>query len=167
MRLVQQLEKTDPLNTMLHVYWLPTMRGSAELAQGHADRAIGVLEETTPYDLAGVLPLGILYPVYVRGQAYLQLHNGTAAAAEFQKLIDHPGIVQNFVIGSISRLGLARALAMQAETTQGDEAAVYRSKALAAYKDFLTLWKDADEDVPLLLAAKREEARLRAPNAAR
>jgi tetratricopeptide (TPR) repeat protein len=167
MRLVQQLEKTDPLNTMLHVYWLPTMRGSAELAQGHADRAIGVLEETTPYDLAGVLPLGILYPVYVRGQAYLQLHNGTAAAAEFQKLIDHPGIVQNFVIGSISRLGLARALAMQAERAQGDEAAVYRSKALAAYKDFLTLWKDADEDVPLLLAAKREEARLRAPNAAR
>ena len=166
MRLVQQLEKTDPLNTVLHVYWLPTMRGAAELAQGHAEQAIGVLQETTPYDLAGALPLGILYPVYVRGEAYLQLHNGAAAAAEFQKVIDHPGIVQNFPIGSLSRLGLARALAMQAQSSHGEEAANYRAKALTAYSEFLTLWKDADADVPALVAAKREEARVRAANAA-
>jgi len=162
MRLVQQLEKGDPLNTVLHVYWLPTMRGAAELAQGHPDQAIGTLEETTPYDLGGMLPLGIMYPVYVRGLAYLQLHNGAAAATEFQKVIDHPGIVQNFPIGALSRLGLARALAMQAESVHGDGAGAARTKALKAYADFLTLWKDADADVPVLIAAKREEARLRA-----
>lgn len=162
MRLVQKLERSDPLNTMLHVYWLPTMRGAAELAQGHPDQAIGTLVETIPYDLAGTLPLGILYPVYIRGLANLRLHNGAGAATEFQKLIDHPGIVQNFPIGALSRLGLARALAMQAESSHGDDAAAARTKTLKAYADFLTLCKDADADVPALVAAKREEARVRA-----
>ena len=108
-----------------------------------------------------MLPLGIMYPVYVRGLADLELHNGAAAATEFQKVIDHPGIVQNFPISALSRLGLARALAMQAESSHGDDSVSAREKALRAYADFLTLWKDADADVPVLIAAKREEARIR------
>jgi eukaryotic-like serine/threonine-protein kinase len=160
MRLVQHLEKTDPLNTILHVYWLPTMRAAAEVSAGQSAKAVDTLQATTPYELGGPLPLGILYPVFVRGQAYLALGNGEAAALEFQKVIDHPGIVQNFVIGATSRLGLARALALQAKSVRGDQAEPARKKALAAYEDFLKLWKDADPDVPLLIAAKKEEDRI-------
>ena len=91
----------------------------------------------------------MMYPVYVRGQAYLLLHQGRAAAAEFQKFLDHRGVVVNCPLGALARLGLARAYAMQ-----GDAA-----KAKAAYQDFLTLWKDADPDIPILIAAKGEYAR--------
>ncbi|HST12822.1 MAG TPA: hypothetical protein VLL05_20765 [Terriglobales bacterium] len=161
MRLAQQLEKTDPLNTILQVYWLPTMRGAIEVSEGSPAKAVETLQATSPYELGGPLPLGILYPVYVRGQAYLALGDGPNAAVEFQKMIDHPGIVQNFVIGSLSQLGLARALVLQAKTAQGGEAVQYRTKALAAYQDFFTTWKEADPDVPVLLEARREEAVLR------
>jgi tetratricopeptide (TPR) repeat protein len=91
-----------------------------------------------------------LCPAYVRGQAYLMLHDGKAAAAEFQKFIDHRGVVVNFPWGALARLQLARAYAMQ-----GDIA-----KAKAAYQDFLTLWKDADSELPVLIAAKAEYAKL-------
>ena len=91
-----------------------------------------------------------MYPAYVRGQAYLVAHNGIAAAAEFQKLLDHRGIVLNFVTGSLAHLQIGRAYAMQ-----GDPA-----KAKAAYQEFLTLWKDADPDVPILKQAKVEYAKL-------
>jgi len=165
MKLVQQLEKTETLNTILQVYWLPTMRGAIEVSDGHPAKAIAALEATSPYELGGPLPLGILYPVYVRGLAYLDQGDGARAAVEFQKMIDHVGIVQNFVIGSLSRLGLARALALQAGAAEGDEAAQLRQKALAAYQEFLTIWKDADPDVPALVAAKKEEARLRGASA--
>ena len=93
---------------------------------------------------------GTLYPAYVRGQAYLTAHNGTAAAAEFQKLVDHRNIVVNFPLGALSHLGLARASAIS-----GDSA-----KAKTAYKEFLTLWKDADPDIPLLKQAQAEYAKL-------
>jgi predicted Zn-dependent protease len=91
-----------------------------------------------------------LCPVYLRGEAYLMLHDGSRAAAEFQKFIDHRGLVRNFPWGALARLGLARAYALQ-----GDKA-----KARAAYRDFLTLWKDADPDIPILKEAKTEYANL-------
>jgi len=110
----------------------------------------------------GTLELGqtsftsiVLCPAYVRGQAYLMLHNGNAAAAEFRKFIDHRGLVANFSWGAMARFGLARAYALNAAQ---DPAA--RDKASAAYQDFLTLWKDADPDVPVLLQAKAEYAKL-------
>jgi eukaryotic-like serine/threonine-protein kinase len=91
-----------------------------------------------------------LYPVYVRGEAYLAAHQGTEAAAEFQKILDHRGIVVNGPIGALAHLQIGRAFAMQGDTT----------KAKAAYQDFLTLWKDADPDIPVLIAAKSEYAKL-------
>jgi hypothetical protein len=91
----------------------------------------------------------ILCPVYLRGETYLRLQVGSAAAAEFQKFIDHRGMVANFPWGALARLGLARAYAIQGDT----------AKARAAYQDFLTLWKDADPDVPILKQAKTEYAR--------
>jgi hypothetical protein len=94
--------------------------------------------------------LGILTPIYVRGEAYLALSNGEQAATEFQKFIDHRGAVINSLEGALARLGLARAYAMQGDTV----------KAKAAYQDFLTLWKDADPDIPILIAAKAEHAKL-------
>jgi hypothetical protein len=93
---------------------------------------------------------GTLYPPYVRGQAHLELHQGKEAAAEFQNFIDHRTVVINFPLASLARLGLARAYAMQGDTT----------KARAAYQDFLTLWKDADPDIPILKQAKAEYAKL-------
>jgi hypothetical protein len=91
-----------------------------------------------------------LYPAYVRGQAQLMAHNGAAAASEFQKVLDHRGIVVNFVTGSLAHLQIGRAYAMQGDT----------AKAKVAYKDFLTLWKDADSDIPILKQAKAEYAKL-------
>jgi hypothetical protein len=98
-------------------------------------------------DLANYTPL---YPVFVRGESYLAAHQGSDAAAEFQKIIDHRGIVLNEPIGALAHLGLARAYTMQGDT----------AKAKAAYQDFLTLWKDADPDIPIFIAAKAEYAKL-------
>jgi hypothetical protein len=92
----------------------------------------------------------VLCPVYLRGEAYLMLHDGTHAAAEFQKFIDRRGVVMNFPWGALARLGLARAYAVQGNTV----------KARVAYKDFLTLWKDADPDIPILKEAKAEYAKM-------
>ena len=96
------------------------------------------------------LQLGTMYPAYIRGQAQLIAHNGSAAAAEFQKFIDHRGITINFPLGALARLGLARAYALSGNT----------AKSRAAYQDFLTLWKDADPDIPILKDAKAEYAHL-------
>jgi DNA-binding winged helix-turn-helix (wHTH) protein/tetratricopeptide (TPR) repeat protein len=149
--LIDELEKSSPSNTMLKLYWLPTINASIELSKGNSSQALTYLEPTAPYEMGlGDMFINYVYPAYVRGQAYLLAHNGSAAAAEFQKLLDHRGIVLNFVTGSLARLGLARAYAMQGDTT----------KARAAYQDFLTLWKDADPDVPVLKEAKAEYAKL-------
>ena len=103
-----------------------------------------------------------LYHVYVRGEAYLAAGQGSAAAAEFRKILDHKGIVWNCWTGAMSRLGAARANALQARTSQGADADAARVRALAAYKDFLTLWKGADPDIPILKEAKAEYAKLAA-----
>ena len=91
-----------------------------------------------------------LYPAFARGEAYLATHQGTEAAVEFQKILDHRGVVCNLIIGALARLGLARAYTLSDDT----------AKARAAYQDFLTLWKDADPDIPILIAAKAEYAKL-------
>jgi eukaryotic-like serine/threonine-protein kinase len=129
--LVGELEKKYPLNTVLKLYWLPSINAAVALSTGNSSQATVDLETAAPYDLASPPPLqmGTLYPAYLRGQAYLLAHNGSAAAAEFQKLLDHRGIVVNFVTGSLAHLQIGRAYAMAGDT----------AKAHAAYKDFLTL----------------------------
>jgi eukaryotic-like serine/threonine-protein kinase len=107
-----------------------------------------------------VANISCLYHLYVRGEAYLAAGQGSAAAAEFQKIIDHDGIVWNCWTGALAHLGVGRANALQAKTLQGADADAARVRALAAYKDFLTLWKDADPDIPILKEAKAEYAKL-------
>jgi len=149
-KLVAQLERTAFTNTMLKRYSLPTIDGAIEISRSNPSQAILDLEVAMPYELGGTLTFSYLYPAWVRGQAYLAARNGTAAAVEFKKLINHPGIVLNQPTGSLAHLQLGRAYAME-----GDSA-----KARAAYEDFLTLWKDADPDIPILKQAKSEYARL-------
>ena len=139
--LVEELEKSYPAYALLKLYWLPTINAAIEISKGHSSQALVYLEAAAPYELGEV---GNLYPAYLRGQAYLLAHNGTAAAAEFQKLLDHRGIVLNFVTGSLAHLQVGRAYAMTGDST----------KAKAAYQDFLTLWKDADPDIPILKASQ-------------
>jgi hypothetical protein len=105
-------------------------------------------------------PIACLYPVYVRAEAHLGLREGQLAATEFQKILQHRGIVQNCLLGALAHLGEARANALQSRTSQGADAGLARTRALAAYKDFLTLWKDADPDIPILKQAKAEYAKL-------
>ncbi len=148
--ILEALEKSEPTNTYLKVYWFPVIEASIAMAQQAPDRAIVALEPALPYELGGPPPGTSMYPAYIRGLAYLAQKNGPAAAAEFQKFLDHPGIVQNFLLGSLAHLQLARAYAVSGNT----------AKAKAAYQDFLTLWKDADPDIPILKDAKAEYARL-------
>jgi DNA-binding winged helix-turn-helix (wHTH) protein/tetratricopeptide (TPR) repeat protein len=152
-QLAAQLNKNFPMSTMLQGYWLPTIRAAIELNRGNATKAIELLQGAAPYELAVSTPseLGTMYPVYVRGQAYLLAHKGKEAAGEFQKIIDHPGVVLNFPLGALARLGLARAYALQGDT----------AKSPVKYQDFFTLWKDADPDVPVLREAKAEFAKLK------
>ncbi len=150
--IVEELEKTHPSDTVLKVYWLPIVKAAIELNANNSAQALVSLEAAAPYELGQPpqLLLGTLYPAYVRGQAQLMGHNGIAAATEFQKFLDHRGITINFPLGALAHLGLARAYAMQGNT----------AKARAAYQDFLTLWKDADPDIPILKEAKVEYAKL-------
>jgi len=132
--------------------WLPTIRAAVALERKDPNRAVELLKDASAIEL-GQATSGLsiyLCPAYVRGEAYLVLRDGTAAAAEFQKFINHRGVVVNFPWGALARLGLARAYAMQGDT----------AKAKAAYQDFLTLWKDADSELPVLIAAKAEYAKL-------
>jgi serine/threonine protein kinase/tetratricopeptide (TPR) repeat protein len=151
-RLVEKLEKNYPSNTMLKSYWLPTVNAAIELREGDSSQALALLEAAAPYELGWPPPLqpGTLYPAYLRGQAYLLAHDGVAATAEFQKLLDHRGIVANFPTGALARLGYARACVLQGNT----------ANARIAYQDFLSLWKNADPDVPILKQAKAEYAKL-------
>jgi len=126
---------------------LPTIRAQLALNRDDSSKAIEILQTARPYELSDD---GGLYPIYVRGEAYLAAHQGKEAAAEFQKILDHRGIVLNSPIGALAHLGLARAYAMLGDT----------AKAKAAYQDFLTLWKDADPDIPIFIAAKAEYAKL-------
>jgi eukaryotic-like serine/threonine-protein kinase len=150
--IVEEMEKNYPSDTMLKVYWLPTIKAAMELNGNNSTQAVVFLEAAAPYELGTPfqLQLGTMYPAYIRGQAQLMAHNGSAAATEFQKFLDHRGITLNFPLGALAHLGLARAYAVQGNTV----------KAKAAYQDFFALWKDADPDIPILIAAKSEYAKL-------
>ncbi len=149
-KLIAQLDKTAFTNTLLKFYCLPTINAAMEISKGNPSQAVLNLEAAMPYELGGTLSFPYLYPAWVRGQAYLAAHNGTAAAAEFKKLIDHPGIVLNQPTGSLAHLQLGRAYALAGDA----------GKARAAYEDFFIFWKDADPDIPILIAAKVEYAKL-------
>ncbi|MGB9203337.1 MAG: hypothetical protein WCB94_05100, partial [Terriglobales bacterium] len=125
--------------------------------------ALIALQAATPIELgqiAFINNISCLYPVYIRGEAYLADGQGRAAATEFQKILDHSGIVWNCWTGALAHLGVARANALEARTSQGADADAARVRARAAYKDFLTLWKDADPDIPIVKEAKAEYAKL-------
>jgi predicted Zn-dependent protease len=164
-KMADDLAKQYPEDTLLNNYWLPSIRATIELARNNADKAIEILQAAVPYELGNPSPEpengGMLYPDYVRGQAYLKLRHGKEAAAEFQKILDHRTIVVNFITGALAHLGLARAYAVQAQSAQGADPEAARVKARAAYNDFFTLWKDADPDLPVLIAAKSEYAKLK------
>jgi serine/threonine protein kinase/Flp pilus assembly protein TadD len=153
-KLEDQIDRTAPLHTMFQAYWLPTVRAALALNCGSDQRAIELLQSASAYELGQPLQFefhATLYPVYMRGEAYLQTGEGALASAEFQKLIDHRGILVNFPLGALAHLQLGRAYALSGDT----------AKASTAYQDFLTLWKDADSDIPILKAAKAEYAKLK------
>ena len=151
-KLAAELDQAFPLDTLAQKYWLPTTGAAVALQKNDPNRAIELLKQTSAIELGQPSQLNLyLCPVYLRGEAYLMLHDGAAAAAEFQKFIDRYGLVGNFPWGSLARLGLARAYALQGDTV----------KARAAYQEFLTLWKDADSDLPIYQQAKAEYAKLR------
>jgi hypothetical protein len=125
--------------------------------------AIESLHAAIPIELgqiAFVANISCLYPTYIRGEAYLAAGQGKSAAAEFQKILDHNGIVWNCWTGALAHLGLARAYALDSKSSQGADADAARTRALTAYNDFFTLWKDADPDIPILKQAKTEFAKL-------
>ena len=152
--LADDLNKRFPEDTLVQFNYLPALRAKIALLRANSQQAVDILRAAAPYEL-GLPAVGIynwpnLYPVYVRGEAYLAAHQGDKAAAEFQKILDHRGIVFNEPIGALAHLQLGRAYALQ-----GDAA-----KSRAAYQDFLALWKDADPDIPIFKQAKAEYAKL-------
>ncbi len=162
--LAQDLNKRYPLDTQLQSLWLPAIRAQAALDRKNPTGALQELQPAT-----GAIELGsfsfvtnnsCLYPTYIRGEAYLAAGQGKSAAEEFQKIVDHSGIVWNCWTGALAHLGLARANALQGKSAQGADADAARVRALAAYKDFLALWKDADPGIPILKQAQAEFAKL-------
>ena len=153
--LAADLSKRFPDDTYLHHYWLPSIRASNAISRKNPDDAIRLLEEVSKYELGQALPQieigGLLYPIYVRGEAYLAKGRGSEAAREYQKLVDNRSVVQNCPLGALAHLGLGRAYTLQGDT----------QKARTAYQDFFALWKDADPDIPILIAAKAEYAKLK------
>jgi hypothetical protein len=153
--------------TQAQALWLPAIQAQLALDKKNPASALTALPAASPIEF-GSIPfvsnISCLYPTHVRGEAYLAVGQGSTAAAEFQKIIDHSGIVWNCWTGALAHLGAARANAMQSRTFQGlgqgADADAARVRALAAYKDFLALWKDADPDIPILKQAKTEHAKL-------
>ncbi len=152
--LADELARRFPEDTLVQFNFLPTLRAELSVSRGNASEAIETLRAAAPYELGqttfSTYGWNAMYPVFVRAEAYLAAHQDSEAAVEFQKILYHPGVVVNQPIGALAHLGLARAYVMQGAT----------AKAKAAYQDFLTLWKDADPDVPLLKLAKAEYANL-------
>jgi tetratricopeptide (TPR) repeat protein len=161
--LAQDLGKRFPLNTQMQSLWLPAIQAQVALYRKNPAAALSSQQAASPIELGQITfvnNISCLYHVYVRGEAYLAAGQGNAAAAEFQKILDHSGIVWNCWTGALAHLGLARANALESKNSQGADADAARVRALAAYKDFLTLWKDADPDIPILKEAKAEYAKL-------
>ncbi len=154
-KLTDDLGQRFPEATVVQFNYLPTLRAKLAVSKGNVSEALETLRAALPYELGrttySTYGWTALYPVYARGEAYLAAHQGKEAAAEFQKVLDHRGIVLNQPIGALAHLQLGRAYALQGDT----------AKAKATYQNFLTLWKDADPDVPILKEAKAEYARLK------
>jgi predicted Zn-dependent protease len=152
--LADQLQKQFPEDTIVRFIYLPTIQAELALKRNDPAKAIDALQAAAPYELgspgntAAFTPS--LYPVYVRGQAYLAARRGSEAAAEFEKILDWRGVVQNQPISPLAHLGLGRAYALQGDT----------ARAGAAYEDFLKLWKDADSGIPVLEKSRSEFAKL-------
>jgi eukaryotic-like serine/threonine-protein kinase len=145
MRMADDLAKRFPQDTLVQSEYLPQIHGAVALESGNAAKAVEALAAAEPYEAGQAL-----YPAYIRGSAYLKLGQGSAAATEFQKIIDHPGATQNDPVGVLAHVGLARAYAASGDKT----------KARTAYQDFFSLWKDGDSDIPILKEAKAEYAKL-------
>jgi eukaryotic-like serine/threonine-protein kinase len=146
--LADDLGSRFPEDTIVQFTYLPTLHAQLALNQNETRKAVEVLQSALPYELGERTEL---YPAYVRGKAYLAAHQGSEAVAEFRKILAHGGVVGNSPIGALAHLSLARAYALQGDTV----------KAKMAYQDFLTLWKDADPDIPILKEAKAEYAKLK------
>jgi tetratricopeptide (TPR) repeat protein len=150
--LADDIEKRFPEDTSARFSYIPTLKAMFALERGDAAKAVEELRSAIPYETGRPrLLLGAMYPIYVRGEAFLAEGRGAEAAAEFQKILDHRGVVVSDPVGALARLELARAYRMD-----GDSA-----KAKTAYEVFLALWKDADRGVPVLLEARRESAGIR------
>jgi Flp pilus assembly protein TadD len=161
--MAQDLNKRFPLDTQVQSLWLPAIRAQVALDRKNPAAAIESLQAAVPIELGQiqfVANISCLYPTYIRGEAYLAAGQGKPAAAEFQKILDHSGIVWNCWTGALAHLGLARAHALDSKSSQGADADAARTRALAAYKDFFALWKDADPNIPILKEAKAEYAKL-------
>jgi eukaryotic-like serine/threonine-protein kinase len=153
MSIVKDVSVRFPNDTVLNNYWLPSVRAAVELNRKNSVRAIEALRVAIPYELGQVPPLdviGPMYPIYLRGEAYLMERNGLAAAAEFKRILEHAGIVLNFPLAALTNLQIGRAYALAGDTP----------KAKVAYESFFALWKDADPDIPILKQAKAEYAKL-------
>ena len=161
--LASDLKKRFPLDTQVQSLWIPAIRAQVALNRNKPYSAIEDLHVSIPFEL-GLIPfntnVSCLYPNYIRGTAYLAAGQGKLAAGEFQKILDHGGVVWNCWTGTLAHLGLARANALQASTSQDGDAGAARARALSAYKDFLTLWEDADAGIPVLKQARSEYAKL-------
>ena len=151
-KLADHLNQEFPLDTLMQNYWIPAIRASIELERKNADKSVELLQAAIPYEFADPPPFaaGTMYPAYLRGQAYLVARKGAEAAAEFQKILDHPGVIVNFPLGALAHLGLGKA-----RTLSGDVPG-----ARTAYQDFFAVWKDGDSDIPILKQAKGEYAKL-------
>ena len=146
--IADDLGRRFPDDTLLHQVSIPCVRALIELNRKNPDAAIQSMQAATPYELGAAQGL---FPIYVRGLAYLQAKRGAEAAAEFQKIVDHRGIAPTAPEHSLAKLGLGRAYVMTGDT----------AKARAAYQDFLALWKDADPDIAILKEAKAEYGTLK------
>jgi len=162
--LAKDLEERFPLDTQMKAVWLPAIRAQLALDQKNPAAALHDTQGVSEIEFGSISfvnNVSCLYEGYVRGEAYLAAGQGKAAASEFQTILNHSGIVWNCWTGAMARLGLARANALQFRTSQGADADAARVRALAAYEDFLTLWKDADPEIPVLKQAKADYAKLR------
>jgi eukaryotic-like serine/threonine-protein kinase len=148
--LLNALARRLPQDTLMQAVVLPTVQAQMEIFHMKPERSIEFLQTAAPYEFTSSSFRGCIYPAYVRGEAYLAAKQGDAAAVEFQKILDHRGLVNLCETGMLARLGIARAQALRSDTVQ----------ARAAYKDFLTLWKDADPDIPIFQQAKAEYSKL-------
>jgi eukaryotic-like serine/threonine-protein kinase len=161
--LAKEVKQHFPLDTQVQSLWLSAIQAQLALDRKNPGAALGALPDSGYLELGQISflnNLSCLYPTYIRGEAFLAAGRGSAAAIEFQKILDHSGIVWNCWTGALAHLGVARANAVEAKTSQGADADAARARSISAYKEFLTLWKDADPNIPILKQAKAEYAKL-------